>query len=69
MFYVIVIDSDGIPGSLYGPLEWDQCIEKIKSLLAGKKPITLTKEELNLLENEGSYMFKKGGGIYTICAE
>jgi len=42
MFHVIVINADGLPGNLFGPGTWDQCLAKgpelIREELKGADP-------------------------------
>ena len=64
MYYVIIVKDDGQPGRLYGPMPYEDCVEKVMSLAC------LDSEYLALINKEAGYDYADGsGGIYIVQSE
>lgn len=67
MFYVLVINQDGKPGKLHGPIDWQAAIELIRTNIAAETPIT--QDMILAIDTDGQWQFEDGGGIYILQAE
>lgn len=66
-FFVLEINQDGEPGRLYGPINWDDAIQKVVSLVKAKTSIN--QDDIAYIETDGLYKFPDGGGVYIIQPE
>ncbi len=65
MFYVIVINPEGVPNILRGPMEWDKAISAVIRSIESEK-ITVTDEIRDAVEMDGLYAYPDGGGVYIV---
>lgn len=68
MFYVLTIQDDFSPGTVFGPGSWEQCTKRIRRILHASN-VKLTQSEQRVLEMDGFYCPQEKGGIYIIQVE
>jgi len=71
--FVQVIRADGTPGQLYGPFEYADAEQVLRSaLILGKNdngPVAITPEIEEAINDSGFWTFEGGGGIYIVQSE
>lgn len=68
MFYVIVVNQDGSPNKLFGPLYWNDVMDRVLRCVALEKA-NITEQDMEFIEMYRFLEFEDGGGVYTIQAE
>lgn len=71
-FFVQIVRSDGCLGKLFGPATWDEAIAKVKAYVAfNGGPVEGETEEqvVAFIENDGSYDWGNGEGIFIVQIE
>jgi len=71
--HVLIITSDGSPGQMYGPYNYEEAKEIVVKILKSNKtengPVEIDSTVLESIELNGMYEYEFGGGVYILSSE